>query len=58
MCLNDDCVPGQLNLCSELEAKLIKFLLLAMRYVNCLNFLCCFSWSHIDEQFSNFATEV
>ena len=28
------------------------------RYVNCLNYLCCFSRSHIDEQFSNFATEV
>ena len=24
----------------------------------CLNYLCCFSRSHIDEQFSNFATEV
>ena len=50
--------PGQLNLCNELEAKSIKFLLLTTRYVNCLNYLCCFSWSHIDEQFSNFATEV
>ena len=35
-------VPGQLNLCNELEAKSIKFVLLATRYVNCLNYLCCF----------------
>ena len=52
--------PGQLNLCNELEANYnsIKFVLLAKRYVNCLNHLCCFSQSHIDERFSNFATEV
>ena len=28
--------PGQLNLCNELEAKSIKFVLLTTRYVNCL----------------------
>ena len=43
---------------NKLEAKSIKFVLLTTRYVNCLNYLCCFSRSHIDEQFSNFATEV
>ena len=59
-CLNDDCLSGQLNLCNELEAKSMKFVLLAtrIRYVSCLNYLCCFSRSHIDERFSNFATEV
>ena len=36
---------GQLNLCNEVEAKSIKFVLLATRYVNCLNYLCCFSRS-------------
>ena len=50
--------PGQLNCCNELEAKSIRFVLLATRYVECLNYLCCFSQSHINEQFSNFATEV
>ena len=55
-----NCLSGQLNLCNELEAKSMKFVLLAtrIRYVSCLNYLCCFSRSHIDERFSNFATEV
>ena len=56
--LNGNCVPGQLNVCNELEDKSIKFVLLRTRYAKCLNYLCCFSRSHIDEQFSNFATEV
>ena len=42
----------------SVEAKSIKFVVLTRRYVNCLNYLCCFSRSHINEQFSNFATEV
>ena len=45
-------------LCNELEAKSIKFVLLPTKYVKCLIYLCCFSRSPIDEQFSNFATEV
>ena len=36
----------------QLEAKSIKFVLLTTWYVNCLNYLCCFSRSHIDEQYS------
>ena len=40
---------GQLNLCNELAAKSIKFVLLTTRFVNCLNYLCCFSPSYINE---------
>ena len=47
-------VSGQLNLCNELEDKSLKFVTLAMRYVSCLNYLCCFSRSHIDEQFLSY----
>ena len=57
--MNDNCIPGQLNLCNELEAKSIKFVLRATRYVLKLSYyLYCFSRSDMDEQFSNFATEV
>ena len=43
--MNDDCVPGQLNLCYEIEAKWIKFVLLAPTHVDCLNYLSCFNVS-------------